>query len=81
MSKCTITFNIHASDGTTSPIELVVPDVSEISLEDAIKYLMENEKEKFSELMSSVNRSGFPQSDIKISEIQKTMPAGNYTLN
>ena len=81
MSKCTVTINVNASDGTTmEPITLVVPDVSELTLEDAIEYLMKNDKEAFSQLMSAVNKSGFPQTDIRISEFGKRIPVGNYTI-
>lgn len=62
------------------PITLVVPDVSELTLEDAVEYLMKNDKEAFSQLMSAVNTSGFPQTDIRISEFGKKIPIGNYTI-
>lgn len=62
------------------PITLVVPDVSEITLEDAIEYLMKNDREAFSQLMSAINKSGFPQADIRISELGKNIPVGNYTI-
>lgn len=41
---------------------------------------MKNDKEAFSQLMSAINRSGFPQTDIRISEFGKNIPIGNYTI-
>ena len=81
MSKCTATFNIRTATGTPAPpIELVVPDISELTLDQAIEELLKD-KEKYSQLLDVLNKSGMPSPTVKESDFSKDIPVGNATIN
>lgn len=79
MSKCTAIFNIRTASGTTIPIELVVPDISELTLDQAIEELLKD-KDRYSQLLDILNNGGMPSPTIQESDFDKDIPVGNATI-
>ena len=52
--SCTVEFLVHSNEGAPSLFKLEVPDVSEMSLEDAIGALMGN-VESYNDFINAVN--------------------------
>ena len=59
---------------------MVVPDVSEFTIEDATKYLADNYPNVFQYLINQVNASGTPSAKIDINYIKEHIPEGNHNL-
>lgn len=57
--SCTVEFLVHSNEGAPSLFKLEVPDVSEMSLEDAIGALMGN-VESYNDFINAVNSGRFP---------------------
>ena len=56
--SCTVEFLVHSNEGAPSLFKLEVPDVSEMSLEDAIGALMGN-VESYNDFINAVNSGVF----------------------
>lgn len=79
--SCTVEFLVHSNEGAPSLFKLEVPDVSEMSLEDAIGALMGN-VESYNDFINAVNSGGFPITALDSKNLGKDgLPIGNYNLN
>lgn len=79
--SCTVEFFVHSNEGAPSLFKLEVPDVSEMSLEDAVGALMGN-VESYGDFINAINSGGFPITVLDTKTFSNEgLPSGNYNLN
>jgi hypothetical protein len=79
MRNCKAIITVNDIKGTSSQIEVEVPDVDNLSPEQIIDILKE-QPVLLDKLVDTINKSGFPANEVLDSAFESTLPMGNTNL-